>query len=302
MAPAGPCGRALSLWLAVGMMVSLAEASKQVPVAVLARAKGHVRLIREGKPTAPPQPCKLFAGDKLEVGQGGEALLIFPDKPPRQITARAKRVSVQLGADRGVAEGQGAVSRVWGYLLARLSATRSGGQVVSPVSRDGARLEGLWPCDTLVLAARPEFAWRPVAGAKYRLVIMNAAAREVWKSDLTTEPRLRYPDDAPALEPATRYWWQLQAATDAGVLASETYWIEVAPAGRAEEVKGLLARWSESLRAGDAPGAPTAAALLLAAEGFRGEALAMLATSKGGALSEATLERWREVLAGPSQP
>ena len=264
-------------WAALGAS-SVAAAAEESPAAVLTLANGTVAVRRGAEKLAAKPPFALFPGDVVEVQPHAKAILIFPHGAPKEIVATGVtagfRVEKQIA---GAQAGGGALARLWRYVLS-LVAPR-GPKRVAPAARGGEDVpEGLWPCDSLVRQERPTFAWQPVAQASYQVVVLSGKGEEVWRSPTTTTTQLTYPDDAAALTPGVKYWWEVLAMTEDEMTAAGPYWMQIMPPEQAAEVDKLLAQAAEQTKDSAESARTTARALVLAAEGLRAEALSLLAT------------------------
>ena len=66
------------------------------------------------------------------------------------------------------------------------------------------------PAATKVMTAYPQFEWVSLEGARrYELTVLDGLGRIVWKYQ-TTEPKINYPQNAPALVSGDYYFWQVK--------------------------------------------------------------------------------------------
>jgi hypothetical protein len=283
--------------LATSNPAAAAEAS---PAAVLTVTSGPVVVRRGGKTLTVKPPRGLLPGDIVEVGPHAKATLIFPHGPPKEIVATGVKAGFRVEAQAARTQPRrGALARLWRYVLSLV--TPRGTRRATPASRGGENCpDGLWPCDSLVRRQCPDFAWQPVRGARYQVVVLDGEGEDVWRSAKLTETRLTYPDDAAELVPGAKYWWEVMAVTEDEVTAAGPYWIELMSPARAEEVDKLLAELAAETKGTPESVQTTARAVALAAEGLKGEALSLLATlSNRTPPTENELKQFQALVAPP---
>lgn len=291
----------MALACAALAMPSMTVGESEPPAAVLTMASGPVVVLRGGERLAVKPPRALLLDDVLEIGPQATATLVFPNAPPKQIVAAAATATFRVAKGPAPQPPKaGALARLWRYVVS-LVAPRPR-QYAVPASRgDEDAPDGLWACDTLIRQQRPTFAWHSVTGATYQVILLNAQGEELWRSSTTTQTALSYPDGAPELATGVRYWWEVRAVTAEQVAAAGPYWIELMPPARGAEIDKLLEDISAETR-DSAPSVQTSArALTLAAEGFTGEALSLLATlAQHQPPTRREIEGFRALLARPS--
>ncbi len=281
-----------SVWLVVPT-----EPAERPPDAVLSLLRGPCTLVRGGQATKPKSPCPLFANDRLELGPRAEAVLLYPDRAPEHIVAGARGRVVTIGSLGETGNTRGRLGRVWAYLLARLKVLRAREEAqTSALSRGEDEPGGLWPCDCFVLHQRPSFGWRPVQEGRYQVTVLDAQARQLWQSPRLAENTVTYPLHAPGLEPGTRYWWELRVITRYELAAYGPYWFIVARPQKVQQVEELMAQVAAEMTAADEAALTTARALVLAEQGFSGEAVRLLASLAEASRAVAVAAGWRDLL------
>ena len=208
---------ALMITLAAGAPRAAGEAAP-LAAAILASASGTVSVERPGSARAPAAiGMRLQAGDVIVTEAASSATIYFPGGSVRKVAAssrlkvepppaaRAASPEARLSTDTMdvLEKGLWILNDPEGSIL--ISAMR--GDDAGWGADDADAAVPLSPRFEVTAEARPVFRW--TGGAKARVVV-GAGAEIRWKSEPVGPPSIAYPAGAPALDPATRYWWRLE--------------------------------------------------------------------------------------------
>ena len=264
-------------WLPILVLAGAApaHAARPDPLVVLASGSGRIEVLRAGTRRIERLTlgAPLFAGDKLRVGSGARATLLYRD---------GRLVPVPEGRELPIGRthsGPPGTPRLAGVFdrISRVEGDREGGLVSLPgPTRHGEVARGaiLSPRAGAVLDPRPAFRWRAVAGADRYRVVLFRDDRQLWSRE-TRDTTLAYPADSPDLEPGAAWVWELHAADDRGTPPSREEAAFFTPAAaRADTVRGAIADIGSASEARDRRSLEAA---YLESEGFLAEAAERLA-------------------------
>lgn len=272
---AAPVGVALALLLAGAPVAALAD-----PVAVIAAIQGRVEVTsaRGGAARRATVGHTLERGDRVRVAAGGSATLFFNDG---NILELAERGSLRIGGPP--AARAGAAGSLPGEVYASVTKFVAGGSRETGLVAESPLRSGpadgdvpllLAPRRTVVATDRPAFTWRAAAGAtRYRVTLSSPAAGELWTREVTGTS-LPYPAEAPPLDRAAEYLWQVEALSDVKRLRREDSVFEVASERLARSVEANLIRIRESAGGADHPAARFLAGSYLSGLELFGDAIA----------------------------
>ena len=190
--------------------------------AILASASGAVTIERHGAAKAPAAiGMRLQAGDVVVTEPSATATIYYPGGSIRKLAGSSRlQIGAAPAAPGATAPTEARLSTdtmavlekgLWilndpeGSIL--ISAMR--GEETGWGAEDAETAMPLSPRFETIAEARPTFRWE--GGAPARVAVGSGAAG-LWKSDASAAP-LAYPETAPALDPASRYWWRLENAS-----------------------------------------------------------------------------------------
>lgn len=88
--------------------------------------------------------------------------------------------------------------------VAKPALTWDGARIVSPRAPDSTIPYALYPRSTYILDSHPLLRWYDTGAGGYTVAIIQAG-KEIWRQEGVNAAQLRYPDDAPPLEPGVSY-------------------------------------------------------------------------------------------------
>ena len=179
--------------IAAALASSPTPAAPKIALAFIAELNGRVDIARQASKAQERGSLglPLQSGDKVQVGSGGSATLLFNDG---SLVALSEKSSITVGSQ---AKPAGQANPVMAGVFKSVSEGVVGGSretglvALAPVRAGAARAEMiLAPRQTEILEARPTFRWRPLAKAtRYRVTITGDAGK-LWEH---RPPRRRSP-------------------------------------------------------------------------------------------------------------
>lgn len=251
----------------LSLLAGASPARADGPLAVVAAVRGRVEVASAHGGAAVPAVFgrTLERGDRVTVGKGGSATLVFGDGG---VTMLPERASLTVGGGAAPASGVALPGEVYAEVSRFATA---GSRETGLVSMAGMRSEVdagapllVSPRNTAILDTAPVLRWRGFPGAvRYRVRLGPVAGGESWQREMPVqpgvEPSLEFPADVARLVPGTDYEWEVEAIGEQGTLRAEGARLRVLADERAASVRANLARIAES-----AGGGSTAAARYLA--------------------------------------
>jgi hypothetical protein len=170
--------------IGVSMCGTSAPPVRSPKIHLLVSVEGKVRLEREGWQQSIPVGMGTIvqATDLLDV-QSGRAVILCADLNVMVVTAHQRP---PCSADVGVLDYQGA----------RFS------ELVRAPRQDIPYI--LYPRNTLVLDAHPLLRWHSTGAPSYHVTIQPDEEKPIWQAEVVGD-QVRYPDQAPALQPDVEY-------------------------------------------------------------------------------------------------
>lgn len=233
---------ASGLLLILGMLLPALPIHAQDAQALITELAGAVQIVRAetGSTVDAVWGTQLYSGDQVETLDGATASILFTNN--NLITLGANSAMAIAGGPGADAPSQG-VRRVEADLIAGvddLTVRREGDDLAALGGlRAGGRqaaLEPLSPRNTLIKTTQPSFAWHAAEPFEaYEVKVFNSDG-VVWRGTVT-EPSATYPADAPALEPGTAYFWQVEGDDLLNPVASQAVPFEVLSADRLAAVE-----------------------------------------------------------------
>lgn len=192
------CGGAM---LAFTLCLSSARPILAAPLAILTDVRGGVQIVRGASKTVGKNGAKLEAGDMVRVAKGA-ATVYYVTRPPQMLKANQQ---VKVAAAGGAANKPSLWRNVYSGIASGFARRE---QNTPGVVRD-PKMRLMWPVNSNVLQARPTFYWtnHPQA-TDYQPLIRDETGEEVWRGTVAAHT-LTYPDDAPALQPGQKYFWDV---------------------------------------------------------------------------------------------
>jgi hypothetical protein len=248
------------------LAVLLCLPTAEPPAALVLRVKGSVEVQPAKGDPRPAKPGKtlVYVGDRLVVLKDGEAVLAFKAggaiervKPGTEATVGANGCTPPSAVERRQSNA-GAVSAA----LRDIRPSSADGRTAAATLRSGGEgCPGVTPISgSTVASERPSFAWPVAKEVKTYVVIVstglrdNGVGRELWRAE-TTETRLAFPADKPALRRGFPFQWKV-TDLDSRELACGDF---VVATGKQKERLDALAALAQSEHSDD---------VLLAAEGL----------------------------------
>lgn len=270
--------RRVPVLLAAGLALAAIGADPTVaatgrpPLAFIADVNGRVDVARTAARSSERGTLGLALqrGDKVQVGTGASATLLFndgnlielPEKSILTVGAPAKSGGsapnpVMAGVFKSVSDGVVGGSRETGLVA------------MAPV-RSGATRAGiiLAPRQTEIRDERPTLRWRRVPGATRYRVTLAGDDGELWRHE-TGDTAIAYPADAPALPRGQDLSWTLVAASDRGPVDQEENGFRIKPAEESE----TIGRQLDQIEKGAGRAAPFVAGAYLGGQGLLLEAI-----------------------------
>ena len=246
------------------------------PAALLLRASGPIQVVpAEGEPLEGRPRMLLYQGDRLTVGEGGEAVLVYQGgaretlRPEIEATIGLEGTTpAEAVADRREANGR-AVSSA----LAHVRPAGGDGRTTAVVARAVAEKSAVTPIlNSTIVSDRPELAWPPVEGREADLVVLangplkTGADRPILRGRPVGNTFI-FPPDRPPLKRGFTYHWRVTDQDRKVLAAGEFRLASEAEEGQVEELRELA-------ETGD-PADRMAAAWALESLGAMAEALAV---------------------------
>lgn len=155
----------------------------------------------------------LYEGDQVKTLADAEASILFSNG---NLITLGQNASMTIGAAAGASGDAGRVRDVSGEYLADasdLTLYRAGRGEIGALgglrtAGSADRIELRTPRNTRVKAARPELVWMATGDFDYFTVKVLSEEGALWSVE-TESTSATYPDDAPALLPGKKYYWQV---------------------------------------------------------------------------------------------
>jgi hypothetical protein len=247
------------VWAAIGLTALIliprataALATEDTPEAVLMSLSGAVFVDgADGSSRTGSFGMHLQAGDTIRTGPQASAEILFAAGnwiqvgPGSSLAIQGPRRPASKADTQGGGESFGSVQRFLKLRESRgtssLATLRSGGD------RDDLVL--LSPCQTRIRDSRPRFRWRAADPAQALKLTVYSNDGVLWDTPVEQATELRYPADAPALQPGVSYSWTVET-TDPLLFPprrSQAGFFEILPPDETTQVEQLV----DSLQAKD---------------------------------------------------
>lgn len=258
-----------SLLLATVCLVGCvtAHAGGPPPAAILTGVAGRVTVANAAgtKVVRPGSSYPLRVGDKVSTATGARGKVVYPDRKPVQLQARA---TLTITAAAPTAPRSPARADVWAATVRRVGTSFVGERAApAAVARgigDETAPHPVAPLNTAVLEPSPQFSWTQAEGiATYRLTIAPCDGEGGAVHIMAGGTGLAYPETAPALRSECRYSWIIQGDEDPDCVSESAWFVILSEARREQYLAALQA--AEELYAED-PGEKAATLGYLAAE------------------------------------
>jgi len=209
-------GLTLGLCVVAAMLPAQIQAGADSAPAVLIASSGPVAVVRGGSEIQGTFGLPLQVGDEVKTGEGASAQILFEagnvvqigPNSSIQIQGSPKAVAAEPDAGESPAAKRN-IEVVQNFIRLKnkegtssLSRLRSG--------NDSQDLAAVSPGRTRIRTARPDFSWKiEDPSTELRLTVYNESG-VFWKRDVSGSITMKYPEDAPALEPGVSYSWTLE--------------------------------------------------------------------------------------------
>lgn len=222
------------------------------PVAMVVRVRGAVRVERAagGAPAPASIGMRLMAGDRLDLADGAQAVLLYVTGRRQTLTESLTIAAPEAAERAGVFERTVSTLNAVASTDARQHPNRQG--MIRPVA--GASTLVSPRNDIKVMDLRPTFVWSAVPGATgYTIQLRSGDGVTRKRFDAGSDTVWTMPVSAPPLAPGARYHWTVAPAgngraaeemTFRTLSASEYGAIEQ---GMAELRRAQLDPWSDGL-------------------------------------------------------
>lgn len=219
-------GVAMCAVLMSGIFGVIARAADK-PAAIVVSVQGDVKVQRDGKEKVIKGKFPLNLKDKVIVGKGASAVVLFANG--KKVTATANlEITEAAAAIDGKAASGGVAGMVASAVAGGGSDLSAKGGVAGAVraAGDAASVQILSYLNTSTTETRPVFAWKPSAEAQgSTVVLMNEDGEEIWRLD-TKDSLAAYPEDMDPLEQGMEYTVEITCVIDgAPVSAASTFYI-----------------------------------------------------------------------------
>lgn len=204
------------LGIALPITADLTAAAPQEPAAVVTQVSGEVFLRREGAPKKVKVELASFllAGDRLDLSPGANLTLAY-FQGCRQDILKGKG-SVKVLADKTQDAGKTLVSSTPLKKCGsppKVTITDESSIAKGVVTLRGGAVARLSPSETKVAGVNPLFSWqtaRSVLPQRFTVALYDKSLRKLWQAR-TEYPalELRYPQEAPPLQPGEMYRWSV---------------------------------------------------------------------------------------------
>lgn len=206
------------------LILSLTADTKSV--ALVLKSQGEITLVRgDAKPVRLWEQDLLHVGDKLDIPDGGEAILVVLFDGHRETLRPGKGIVVgEKGCPGAVAIPNKLPGKILDDLAEELRGGRLGGVLLRTKPGDHSPFVSPLPGAKL-LNDRPTFRWPDVRADRYVVeVYLGAAGKDpqlLWRIE-TTKNELPYPKDEKPLTPLTHCWSVVAKDKDGGEKALVT--------------------------------------------------------------------------------
>ena len=225
------------------LAASVAMFADDAPVGLVSIVKGPVQIQHAGQKTSvPAKMADLVAvGDRLITGAGGEvAFLYCPESRAAHLTPDGEVIFTANALE--VAKGKLTDDhRIAGCRLpSSLSLSAASQQQVGMGKSRAVEWTLRGPIEGVSVAdVRPRFWWEPEKQAVgYEVRVLDRTEQVVFRG-VVGAPELNYPEDAPALEPGQKYWWQVAALGKDGPTDLKGSFFQTLPAEQAVQFHTL---------------------------------------------------------------
>ena len=199
-----------------------ATGSQEDPVAMVVRVTGTVRVQRAagGAPAPASVGMRLMAGDRLEVGSGAQAILLYVSGRRETVTQPLTIAPPEQAERAGVFERTVSTLNAVASTDARQHPNRQG--MIRPVA--GASTLFSPRNDIKVMDLRPTFVWSLVPGATaYTLQIRSEDGVTRKRFQVGSDTSWTLPATEPPLAPGVRYHWTVAPSGQGRVAEERTF-------------------------------------------------------------------------------
>jgi len=203
-------------------------------VALITEIRGEVALAKAGSESFNKVDwgTPLFEGDRVRTAASSEAILLFSNSNMLTVSS-GNTFTVSAGSVSSPSL-SGPVRSVDGDLMAAasdLTLHRAGQGEIEVLGglRSGGSASEIdlnYPRNSKISTANPHFTWTSEGDFDGFRVLVRSADGEIWSGE-TYEMELSYPDSAPALQPGTTYFWQVEGEDMLDVASSPLVSFEV---------------------------------------------------------------------------
>ena len=200
-------------------VVFLCLPASEKPAALLLRASGSIRVVpADGEPMDGRPRMLLYPGDKLTVGDDGEAVLVFQKSGARETLRPGVEATIgEEGStpEEAVAERR---ERNGGTLSAALTNLAPGGpdgRTAAVVSRAGPKESAVTPIlGSTVVSDRPDLAWEVPEEIEAKSVVVSTGSIKSGPGRVVFRARpgpemLTYPESEAPLKRGFTYQWRV---------------------------------------------------------------------------------------------
>lgn len=227
---------------ALALACGPAMAGPRKPAALVLKVAGEVTVQRDGKQKALVKGMALQWNDRVIVGKGAGALVLFRNGKQLQIQ-KTMNITTEAGAMDPAQQGQQQSGSAFSGAPSDLD--MYGGSAAGTRNYLGA-LDDIapWalvtaPRNTRILDTHPAFAWSSSqTGATAIMVLRDENGFEIWATG-TAQSQAQYPPGAPPLTHGNAYSVTLTAVVDGRTVNAETQFL-VMEKERAEDIRAQV--------------------------------------------------------------
>lgn len=218
------------------------------PIAIIAAMEGKVEVTipDSDTPKRAAFGMQLEKGDRVSVGKGATATLLFSDGNVIELSEQSSvTVSTSIEkSDKNELPGE-VYDKVNRYITGGFRET---GLVAQMKMRgvEHSRNFIISPRETSILDTRPKLTWGSAKGASRYIVTLSSDEGDLWKLEVT-DTSLIYPATAPNLLDDAFYIWEVEARSDVKPLSRESTDFHVLPSTMVDQVRADMAAIEEIL-------------------------------------------------------
>jgi hypothetical protein len=217
--------RGLLSAVSIGIVLcSLSAKGKDEAIAVVTSFSGTVRVERDGKAIWLDAMVELYEGDKVEVGDDGSMVILFPSGKFRSLGSASTLIieplrSSEEGTGSSPEGGEGEGVRFEPLFAFKAAAERlEGRKGVRAIDTTGIFV--LSPGNAHIVQSRPDFFWTSVPEAEEYVLSLQRMGKEVGTATVP-DTALLYPPDWGELEREKSYVAKVGALKEGEVVQSK---------------------------------------------------------------------------------